>query len=83
MKEVLLTYSVKDPKTGELRPQFRWWPEYLLSKVPANVQVTSQTRMGYAPPAWLPKEENPNGCILLLDDYTRANSLPGEVIYYF
>ena len=31
--------------------------------------------MGYAPPAWLPREENPNGCILLLDDYTRANSL--------
>ena len=31
--------------------------------------------MGYATPAWLPSEENPNGTILLLDDYTRANQL--------
>ena len=75
MKEVLLTYSVKDAKTGALQTKKRWWPESLLSKVPQNVQVTSTTRMGYAPPAWLPREENPNGVILLLDDYTRANSL--------
>jgi hypothetical protein len=31
--------------------------------------------MGYATPAWLPREENPNGCILALDDYTRASQL--------
>ena len=31
--------------------------------------------MGYAPPAWLPTEENPNGTILLVDDFTRANSM--------
>lgn len=70
MKEVLLRYKNKQ---GEIVQ--RWWPESLLSKVPANVEVTAQTRMGYAPPAWLPKKENPNGCILLLDDYTRANPL--------
>lgn len=34
--------------------------------------LTSETRMSYAPPEWLPKEENPNGTILLLDDYSRA-----------
>jgi hypothetical protein len=28
--------------------------------------------MSYAPPEWLPKEDNPNGTILLLDDYSRA-----------
>ena len=27
--------------------------------------------MSYAPPAWLPEKENPNGIILLLDDFTR------------
>lgn len=70
MKEVLLQWKTND---GQIKT--RWWPESLLSKVPQNVQVTSTTRMGYAPPAWLPREENPNGCILLLDDYTRANSL--------
>ena len=28
--------------------------------------------MSYAPPTWMPKEDNENGCILLLDDYSRA-----------
>lgn len=28
--------------------------------------------MSYAPPEWLPTEENPNGTILFLDDYSRA-----------
>lgn len=40
-----------------------------------NHSFTGQTRMSYATPSWLPREENPNGTILLLDDYTRANSL--------
>lgn len=66
MKEVLLRWKTKD---GEIKT--KWWPESLLSKIPQNVQVTEQTRMGYATPAWLPREDNPNGCVLLLDDYTR------------
>lgn len=69
-KEVLLQWQTKDGKT-----KTKWWPENLISKVPANVQVTNNTRMGYAPPAWLPREENPNGIILLLDDYVRASQL--------
>ena len=70
MKEILLQWQTKDGQT-----KTKWWPESLLNRVPQNVQVTNQTRMGYAPPAWLPKDENPNGVILLLDDYTRANAL--------
>ena len=31
--------------------------------------------MSYAAPAWLPREDNPNGTIILLDDYTIANGL--------
>jgi hypothetical protein len=69
-KEVLLQWKSKD---GTIKT--KWWPENLLSKVPPNVTVTSNTRMGYAVPSWLPQEENPNGCILCLDDYTRANAL--------
>ena len=69
-KEVLLKWKSPD---GELKT--RWWPESLLEKVPSNVQITSQTRMGYAPPAWLPREENPNGIIICLDDFSRANPL--------
>lgn len=64
-KEVML----KRMKDGQM--ETKWWPENLISKVPANVTITSTTRMGYAPPAWLPREENPNGTILMLDDYSR------------
>lgn len=67
-KEVLLQYKGKD---GTMKT--KWWPENLLSRVPQNVTVTDKTRMGYAVPAWLPREENPNGTILCLDDYTRKN----------
>lgn len=69
-KEVLLQWKAKDGTTKS-----KWWPENLLNKIPQNVQVTSQTRMGYAPPAWLPREDNPNGTIMLVDDFTRANSI--------
>ena len=70
MREVMLQWKSKD---GELKT--KWWPEHLLNKVPSNVTVTNKTRMGYAPPAWLPTEENSNGAICLLDDFSRANPL--------
>ena len=70
MKEVLLQW-----KTKEGQSKTRWWPESLLDKVPQGVQVTSTTRMGYAPPAWVPREENPNGVLICLDDFSRANPL--------
>lgn len=38
-------------------------------------ELTDEVRMSYATPAWLPREENKNGVLLLLDDYSRANSL--------
>lgn len=69
-KEVLLTWQTKN---GEKKT--KWWPESMLDRVPSSVTVTPTTRMGYAPPAWLPKEENPNGCLVVLDDYTRGNQL--------
>ena len=70
MKEILLQW-----KTTAGQSKTRWWPESLLDKVPQGVQVTSTTRMGYAPPAWVPREENPNGVIICLDDFSRANPL--------
>lgn len=70
IKEVLLQWKTKD---GQVKS--RWWPETLLGKVPQNVQVTSTVRMGYAPPAWVPREENENGVIVCLDDFSRANPL--------
>lgn len=31
------------------------------------------SRMGYALPSWVPTDENPNGTILILDDFNRAD----------
>lgn len=45
------------------------------SKPCETYEITSEFRMSYATPAWLPREDNPNGTMLLLDDYTRANSM--------
>ena len=36
-----------------------------------DFELTDQVRMSYATPAWLPREENERGTILLLDDYSR------------
>jgi hypothetical protein len=69
-KEVLLRWKDKEGNTKS-----KWYPESMISKVPANIHITSNTRMSYAPPAWVPREENPNGLILLLDDFSRANPL--------
>lgn len=53
----------------------KWVPSDLLSTystLPCGTyEFTNESRMSYAPPAWLPKDDNPNGCILNLDDYSR------------
>ena len=36
---------------------------------------TGRSRTSYAPPAWLPREFNPNGTILYLDDWNRSTSI--------
>ena len=54
----------------------KWIPADLISNCGCEeYQFTGETRMSYATPSWLPREENPNGTIIILDDYTRANSL--------
>ena len=74
MKEVLLQANWKD-REGKEHTSTKWWPESMLAHAPKGVTITNVTRMGYAPPAWLPKEENPNGIICCLDDFSRANTL--------
>ena len=61
----------------KLEDTTKWVPSDLLHLYTCNpdVEFTGNSRMGYATPAWLPREENPNGCIIALDDYSRANQL--------
>jgi len=53
-----------------------WVAEDLLEnyiKLGYNIVEKADVRMSYAPPMWLPKTENVNGGILLLDDFNRAD----------
>lgn len=38
-------------------------------------ELTNENRMSYASPEWLPREENPNGTILFLDDFNRCSKI--------
>lgn len=61
----------------EVEGERKWVPADLVSMYTcdSNASFTGSSRMGYATPAWLPREDNEKGTILLIDDYTRANSL--------
>jgi len=53
----------------------QWLSADILQNIKIDYTVTNESRMSYAVPSWVPKEYNPNGTILLLDDFSRANSL--------
>lgn len=61
----------------EIEGERKWVPADLVNMYTcdSNASFTGNSRMGYATPAWLPREDNEKGTILLIDDYTRANSL--------
>lgn len=61
-------------ENGQVK-QTRWMPESQTKNLDLRLKLTGKVRMSYAPPAWLPMDENPNGTIVFLDDYTRANSM--------
>lgn len=54
----------------------KWVPNdmmHMYLNAPCNTyKISNESRMSYATPAWLPREENENGIILLLDDYNRC-----------
>lgn len=53
----------------------RWVPADLLQNMNCDYAVTAESRMSYAVPAWVPRDANPNGTMLVLDDFSRANSM--------
>lgn len=67
----LKEFEVISKTSGEVT----WMNSTQLTQIPENLQVTGNVRTVYASPAWLPSGENPNGTIVFLDDYTRANSM--------
>lgn len=68
----LIGYPVKEYKVVEKKSgKSGWVAADVLSRVD---NVTNESRMGYAKPAWVP-QYNENGCILLLDDYARSSQM--------
>ena len=67
-------YEVAWIDNGNIKDK-RWMSENQTKNLDSRLKLTGRVRMAYAPPAWLPTENNPNGIIVLLDDYTRANSM--------
>lgn len=81
---MLVGFPVKEFKINELDENgniicSKWVAHDLLStyfqKPCETYEITEESRMAYAIPAWLPREENPNGVLLVLDDYSRASSI--------
>lgn len=80
----LVGFPLKEFKINELDENgnvvcSKWVAHDLLStyfqKPCETYEITNESRMSYATPAWLPREENPNGVLLVLDDYSRASSI--------
>ena len=53
----------------------KWVSAEILNTTNKKFDFTGASRMSYAAPAWLPREENPNGILINVDDFSRANSL--------
>lgn len=72
----LIGYPVKEYKVVEKKSgKSGWVAADVLSRVDREkFNVTNESRMGYAKPAWVP-QYNENGCILLLDDYARSSQM--------
>lgn len=73
----LVGFPIKEYEVIDDKGQQQWLSNDIIQTL-ANCRdytFTGKSRMGYAPPAWLPREENPNGTILYLDDFSRCNSL--------
>lgn len=70
---MLIGFPIKEYYVCNDEGECEWVSSDLLAYYLQNgYKVQNMTRMAYAPPTWMPKEENERGCILLLDDYSRA-----------
>lgn len=72
----LIGYPLKEFHLCSPEGKCIWVPDNLLdnyAKLGYNIIEGVDARMSYAPPAWLPKETNDNGGILILDDWNRAD----------
>lgn len=70
----LVGFPVKEYEAVNKDGETIWVSSDLVNEIASSYRLTNNKRMNYAPPTWLPKTENPNGGILILDDYNRADT---------
>lgn len=70
----LVGFPVKEYEAVNKDGEAIWVSSDLINEITSSHRLTNNKRMNYAPPTWLPKTENPNGGILILDDYNRADT---------
>ncbi|MGL5561706.1 MAG: hypothetical protein ACRDCN_03660 [Tannerellaceae bacterium] len=69
----LIGFPIKEYETCK-DDQCFWVAKDLLDiYISSGYIATGESRMSYAKPMWVPKEDNENGGILILDDWTRAD----------
>ncbi len=71
---MLVGFPVKEYEAVNKDGEAIWVSSDLINEITSSHRLTNNKRMNYAPPTWLPKTENPNGGILILDDYNRADT---------
>lgn len=68
----LIGFPVKEYEVRSKDGKIQWISADLLKYyLELGYEATGEQQMGYATPKWLPKDDNPNGVILCLDDYSR------------
>lgn len=74
-------YPIKEYKVI-IEGETKWMSNDVIQTVSNchDYEFTGESRMSYAPPAWLPREFNPNGTIIFLDDWNRCNSLIANTV---
>lgn len=70
----LVGFPYKEYKV-KINNEEHWVSSDILSALNKDAVLTKEVRMSYATPSWLPREFNPNGTMLVLDDFSRSNSL--------
>ena len=74
VKEYAMVKGEGETKKG------KWVTEESINQyIQAGYKVTGKPRMTYATPSWVPKEAQ-NGTILLLDDFTRCQSVFSQAV---
>ena len=79
---LLTGFPIKEYEIINENNETQWLSNDIIQTISncADIKFTGKSRMGYAPPAWLPTEFNPNGTIIFADDWNRCNTMVAAAV---